>query len=97
MAETKEYTVNRAMQSGSESFERGDTRKLTEADAAGLVESGALTLKGSKTAEREPAVVHTFGTVPSEVESYTDASTGKEASVSVQDKRPAAAPKSRKA
>lgn len=87
MAETKEYTVNRAMQSGATSFDRGDIRKLTEAEAAPLVASGALSLKGAKAEEREPAVRHTFGEAPNEDQGYTSAATGERVSVEMTDKR----------
>lgn len=66
MSEKKSYTVLRAMQ-GDREYARGDTRELTEADAAALVASGALVEKGKEPAEREPAVVHTFGNAPSAV------------------------------
>lgn len=75
MAEKHEYTVNRAMQDGATTYERGDTRKMTEIDAAPLLASGALSKVGEDAAEREPAVRHTFGTEPSEHNDrgYTDA------------------------
>jgi hypothetical protein len=60
------YEVRRSMQNGAESFERGDTREMTEAEAAPLLRSGALCMPGEDPAEREPAVQHTFGTAPQE-------------------------------
>jgi hypothetical protein len=82
MSEKKTYIVNRAMHGDGKDYARGDTRQLTEADAALLVQSGALTEKGGKTAEREPTVRHTFGNEPSKVndEGYTSA-TGESVSV----------------
>lgn len=66
MADKIKYTVNRSMQDGSNTYERGDTRELTEIDAATLLASGALSLPGKPAADRDPAVVHTFGTSPAE-------------------------------
>ncbi|SFK44434.1 hypothetical protein SAMN03159338_4269 [Sphingomonas sp. NFR04] len=60
------YEVRRSMQCGAESFERGDTRELTEAEALPLLKSGALCLPGEEPAERELAVQHTFGAAPQE-------------------------------
>lgn len=94
MAEQNEYTVNRSMQ-GDKDYERGDTRKMSAADAAPLLATGALSEKGKEPAEREPGVRHTFGSEPTEYEGYTSASG--EPSISVSDKRtstkPAAAKK----
>ncbi|WP_066723559.1 hypothetical protein [Sphingomonas pituitosa] len=60
------YEVRRSMQCGAESFERGDTRELTEAEALPLLKSGALCLPGEDPAQRDPAVMHTFGSAPQE-------------------------------
>jgi hypothetical protein len=67
MADKHTYTVNRAMHGDGKDYVRGDTRELTETDAAALVATGALSLKGKEPVEREPAVRHTFGTEPSAV------------------------------
>lgn len=67
MSEKKTYIVNRAMHGDGKDYARGDTRQLTETDAAALVQSGALTERGGKVADREPAVRHTFGSQPSKV------------------------------
>lgn len=67
MSEKKTYIVNRAMHGDGKDYARGDTRQLIETDAAALVQSGALTEKGGKVADREPAVRHTFGSEPSKV------------------------------
>lgn len=61
MSDKIKYLVHRSMQSGSESFERGDTRELTEIEAAPLLESGAISLPGEKPATRTAGVQHTFG------------------------------------
>jgi len=61
MADKKKFTVNRSMQDGATSYDRGDTREMTEVDAAPLLASGALSLPGEEPAVREPAVRHTFG------------------------------------
>lgn len=87
MAEKHEYVVNRAMQ-GDKSYNRGDVRSLTEADAAGLLATGALTKKGGKPVEREPLVRHTFGAEPTDYTTYTAADTGKP-SVAIADRREA--------
>lgn len=75
MATKNTYIVNRAMHGDGKDYARGDTRELSETDAAPLVATGALTKKGDKTAEREPAVRHAFGTQPSKIndEGYTSA------------------------
>jgi hypothetical protein len=74
MAEKHTYTVNRAMHGDGKDYARGDTRELTEADAATLLATGALSPKGKPAAEREPGVRHTFGQEPSETnEGYTTA------------------------
>jgi len=62
MADKHTYTVNRAMHGDGRDYDRGDTRQLSEADAAPLIATGALSLKGEGPIEREPAVRHTFGT-----------------------------------
>ena len=67
MADKHSYTVNRAMHGDGKDYARGDTRELTETDAAPLVTTGALSLKGKDPVEREPAVRHTFGQEPSAV------------------------------
>lgn len=67
MADKLTYTVHRAMHGDGKDYARGDTRELTEIDAAPLVATGALSLKGEDPVTREPAVRHTFGTEPSKV------------------------------
>lgn len=67
MAEKKTYTVHRAMHGDGKDYARGDTREMTEAEAAPLVASGALALEGDDAAVREPGVQHTFGRAPSKV------------------------------
>ncbi len=84
MADKQDYTVNRAMQDGAVSYARGDTRQLNEVDAATLLASGAISEKGARPAEREPAVRHTFGAEKSTVGDYTSAAAG---SVVIADKR----------
>jgi hypothetical protein len=76
MADKHTYTVNRAMHGDGKDYARGDTRELSETDAAPLLATGALSLKGKDPVEREPAVRHTFGQEPSRVnaEGYTSAS-----------------------
>lgn len=76
MAEKIKYDVKRSMQ-GDKDYNRGDTRMMTEADAAPLVATGALVRHGEKPGEREPAVRHTFGAEPNEDRGYTDALDGK--------------------
>jgi hypothetical protein len=78
MADKHTYTVNRAMHGDGKDYARGDERQLTETDAAALIATGALSLKGKDPAEREPAVRHTFGTEPSAVNEggYTTATGG---------------------
>lgn len=61
MSDKHKFTVNRAMQDGAKSYERGDTREMTEIEAAPLLAAGALSKEGEKPAERKPAVQHTFG------------------------------------
>jgi len=73
MADKIKYTVNRSMQDGAQSYERGDTREMTEVDAAPLLATGALSKPGAKDTEREPPVRHTFGTAPTEDAGYTSA------------------------
>lgn len=65
MADKQKYTVNRSMQDGPTSYERGDTREMTAVDAAPLLATGALSRHGEKPAERQPAVQHTFGAASS--------------------------------
>lgn len=76
MAEKQKYTVNRTMQDGPHEYCRGDTRALTEIDAAPLLASGAISKPGEEPATREPAVTHTFGSAPTENAGYTDAGDG---------------------
>lgn len=89
MADKHTYTVNRAMHGDGKDYARGDTRELTETDAATLIATGALSLKGKVPVEREPAVRHTFGQEPSAVNEggYTTA-TGE--GISVTPAKPAA-------
>ena len=61
MADKKTYTVHRGMHGDGRDYQVGDTRELTEADAAELVASGALSLMGEAPKVREPSVRHTFG------------------------------------
>lgn len=76
MAEKQKYVVNRAMQDGANEYSRGDTREMTEIDAAPLLAIGALSKPGEEPAEREPAVQHTFGAAPTEQREYTSAGEG---------------------
>lgn len=62
MTAKKSYTVHRSMHGEGRDYERGDTRKLTEADAAPLVATGALSPDGEEPIVREPGVQHLFGT-----------------------------------
>jgi hypothetical protein len=87
MADKKTYTVNRAML-GDKDYARGDTRELTAAEAAPLLETGAISEKGKEPEEREPAVRHTFGTLKNEDEGYVPATTD---SVQLRDTRTKAA------
>lgn len=73
MTTKKTYTVHRAMHGDGRDYARGDTREMTESDAAPLVKTGALALEGEVPLERGEPVIHTFGTAPSEVETYTSA------------------------
>jgi hypothetical protein len=79
MTTTRTYTVHRTMQDGSTEYLPGSTREMTPADAAELVDIGALSVKGEKPTEREPAVRHTFGSEPSAVNDggYTIADEGR--------------------
>jgi hypothetical protein len=74
----KSYTVHRAMHCDGKDYARGDVREMSETDAAALVGLGALSEVGTHPVTRDPAVLHTFGTQPSEVteRGYTTA-TGK--------------------
>ena len=93
MAEKQKYQVNRSML-GDKEYGRGDTREMTEAEAeaAGLLASGALSKPGEEPAQREPAVQHTFGAAPAEDDAtYTSAVTGRAAGLVVGDR--ASAPK----
>ncbi len=65
MAEKQTYDVHRAMHGDGKDYARGDTRQMTEVDAADLVARGALSLKGEPPVERQPGVVHTYGAEPS--------------------------------
>ncbi len=67
MSDKKTYTVHRAMHGDGKDYERGDTREMTEVDAAPLVASGALSPEGEEPVTRSGGVQHTFGTKPSEV------------------------------
>ncbi len=67
MADKKTYTVHRSMHGEGRDYERGDTRELTEADAAVLVASGALSPKGEDPIVPEHGIEHTFGAKPSAV------------------------------
>ena len=62
MADTKTYTVYRSMSGNGKDYARGDEREMTEADAAPLVATGALALKGEVPMERGDPVRHMFGT-----------------------------------
>lgn len=75
MSTKQTYVVNRAMHGDGRDYARGDTRQLSDTDAAPLVATGALLLKGEDAVVREPAVRHTFGTEPSAVNAggYTSA------------------------
>jgi hypothetical protein len=75
MADKKTYTVHRAMHGDGKDYARGDTREMTETDAAPLVASGALSPEGEEPAARAAGVEHTFGTKPSTVNDrgYTSA------------------------
>jgi hypothetical protein len=91
MTEQKSYTVHRSML-GDKEYERGDTRKLTPAEAKPLIDAGALSEEGEEPKERQPAVQHTFGARKSEVEGYTSAS-GE--GVKITDHRPQTAAKAK--
>lgn len=72
MAEKNTYTVHRSMHGDGRDYERGDTRELTEAEAATLVATGALALEGEQPiVPPVSGVVHTFGTKPSESKPIT--------------------------
>lgn len=76
MSSKQIYIVTRAMHGDGKDYARGDTRQLSETDAAPLVAAGALAKEGEEPTAREPAVRHTFGTEPSKVndQGYTSAS-----------------------
>lgn len=76
---TKTYLVHRTMQDGAKEYLPGDTRDMTEGDAAELVALGALSIEGEYPADRAPAVRHTFGAEPSAVNDggYTIADEGR--------------------
>ncbi|WP_347091676.1 hypothetical protein [Sphingomonas parapaucimobilis] len=67
MAEKKTYTVHRSMHGDGKDYARGDTREMTETDAAPLVALGSLSLEGDEPTDRPAAVKHTFGQEPSKV------------------------------
>ncbi len=73
--EKKKFTVHRAMHGDGRDYARGDVREMTEADAATLVKSGALSPEGDDPLTREPGMRHTFGAEPSKVneDGYTSA------------------------
>lgn len=73
MADKKTYDVHRSMLGDGRDYERGDTREMMEADAAPLVASGALSPHGKPPIERDPAVLHTFGRMPLETQSFVPA------------------------
>jgi len=73
---TKTYTVHRAMHGNGRDYERGDTREMTEADAAEMVATGALSLEGEEPIGREPGIVHTYGEPHSTAPTYVSAVTG---------------------
>jgi len=75
MANKHTYIVNRSMHGDGRDYARGDKRRLTEADAAALVASGALSLPGEDPLEPTSAVRHTFGAAQSLTNDrgYTDA------------------------
>lgn len=66
MSDKHEYTVHRAMHGDGKDYERGDTREMTEVDAAPLIASGALARKGEVPMERAAPVTHTFGQRPAD-------------------------------
>jgi hypothetical protein len=66
MSDKHQYTVHRAMHGDGKDYERGDTREMTEVDAAPLVATGALARKGEVPMERAAAVEHTFGQRPAD-------------------------------
>ena len=76
MSEKKKYTVHRAMHGDGKDYARGDIREMTPIDAADLLATGALSEEGKDPAERDPAVRHTFGQEPSNLNErgYTSAS-----------------------
>lgn len=53
----KSYLVNRSM-TGDRDYERGDTREMEEAEAADLIESGALSEPGVAPRVRPNGVTH---------------------------------------
>lgn len=80
MATTKQkYTVHRAMHGEGRDYARGDTRELTEVEAAPLVATGALAKQGEVPLERGEPVQHTFGTAEGGSPVYISAATGKPA------------------
>ena len=81
MSDKHQYTVHRAMHGDGKDYERGDTREMTEVDAAPLVATGALAQKGEVPMERAPAVEHTFGRLPAEdAETFVPALTNSDVS-----------------
>ncbi|HEU0045085.1 hypothetical protein [Sphingomonas sp.] len=81
MSAKKSYTVHRAMHGDGRDWARGDTREMAEADAAPLVATGAVALKGEVPVKHGPAVRHTFGTDVG-ASTYVSAATGKDVVVS---------------
>lgn len=67
---TIDYVVHKDMHGDGRDWVRGDTRTMTEADAAPLVAVGALAKKGETPIERAAPVEHTFGTRPPEDSVY---------------------------
>lgn len=63
----KKFTVHRSMHGDGRDYERGDTRVMSEADAAPLVATGALAPEGEDPLVPAAAVEHTFGQRASEV------------------------------
>ncbi|NJR80448.1 hypothetical protein [Sphingomonas corticis] len=87
MAEKKTYVVYRAMHGEGRDYARGDEREMTEADAATLVKSGALALKGEVPMERAEPVRHTFGTAKTSQRDFVPAITDADVSDSRVDGR----------
>ncbi len=74
MSDKHTYTVHRAMHGDGKDYARGDTREMTELEAAPLVATGALAKKGEVPFERGAAVAHTFGAIKAQPgDTYTPA------------------------